>query len=100
MSLDSLASRFAEKLKMHPEFKAVVKFDLGSDGILHVDATKRPAVITQGDGEAALALTLTKELLEGMMAGTKDPNVAYLTGKLKIRGPMGLAMKLNALLED
>ena len=100
MRLDSLASRFQDKLKSHPEFKGVVKFDMGTDGILHVDASKRPAVVTQADGEAALTLGLTKELLEALMSGTKDPNVAYLTGKLKIRGPMGMAMKLNALLED
>lgn len=100
MTLDSLASRFQDKLKVHPEFRAIVKFDMGADGILHVDASKRPAVTTQADGEAALTLVLSKELLEGFMSGAKDPNVAYLTGKLKIRGPMGLAMKLNALLED
>jgi putative sterol carrier protein len=100
MTLDVLIARFQEKLKHHPEFRAVVKFDLGPDGILHVDASKRPAVVTQGDGEAALTLGLTKDLLEAFLNGTKDPNVAYLTGKLKIRGPMGLAMKLNAFLED
>lgn len=100
MTLDNLAVRFTEKLKTHPEFRASVKFDMGGDGILHVDATKRPAVITPGDGEAQLTLVLAKDLLESFMNGTKDPNVAYLTGKLKIRGPMGLAMKLNALLED
>jgi len=100
MSLDALVSRFQEKIKAHPEFRAVVKFDLGTDGILHVDATKRPGVVTLADGEAALTLVLTKELLEGFLNGSKDPNIAYLTGKLKIRGPMGLAMKLNAFLED
>ncbi|HEY8964327.1 MAG TPA: SCP2 sterol-binding domain-containing protein [Alphaproteobacteria bacterium] len=100
MSLDNLATRFQDKLKNHPEFRATVKFDMGTDGILHVDATKRPSVVTQADGEAALTLILTKDLLEGFISGAKDPNVAYLTGKLKIRGPMGLAMKLNALLED
>jgi len=99
MSIDTIIKGFADRLKSHPEFKATVKFDLGAEGVVHVDAMKRPAVITQGDGEAALTLTLSRALLEELMAGTKDPNVAYLTGKLKIRGPMGLAMKLNALIE-
>ena len=100
MSLDALISKFSEKMKTHPEFKATVKFDMGKDGILHVDATKRPGIIKAEDGDAVLTLTLTKELLEGFLSGSKDPNIAYLTGKLKIKGPMGLAMKLNALLED
>lgn len=100
MSLDQFVAKFQEKMKSHPDFKASVKFDLGADGILLVDATTRPGKVTQGDGPATLTLTLSKDLLTGLLAGTKDPNVAYLTGKLKIKGPMGLAMKLNAFLED
>ncbi len=100
MSLDTLINGFKDRLKTHPEFKGSVKFDLGADGVIHVDAMQRPAVITTEDKEAALALTLSKQLLAELMAGTKDPNIAYLTGKLKIRGPMGLAMKLNAFLEE
>lgn len=100
MSLEPIISQFQNKMKTHPDFRGSVKFDLGADGMLLVDASKRPGVITQGDGEANLILTLSKDLLNGLLAGTKDPNVAYLTGKLKIKGPMGLAMKLNAFLED
>ena len=100
MSLDALIARFHEKIKTHPEFKATVKFDLGADGIIHADTTVRPALIKASDGDAVLTLTLNRDLLQAFLDGTKDPNVAYLTGKLKIRGPMGLAMKLNAVLED
>ncbi|MBU6234721.1 MAG: SCP2 sterol-binding domain-containing protein [Alphaproteobacteria bacterium] len=100
MSLEPIIAKFHEKMKLHPEFKATVKFDMGPDGILHVDATKRPGVIKTEDGEATLTLLLSKDTLSGLLNGTKDPNVAYLTGKLKIKGPMGLAMKLNAFLED
>jgi len=100
MTLDTITAKFQDKMKSHPDFKAAVKFDLGADGILVVDAKSRPGKISQGDAPADLTLTLTKDLLLGLLAGTKDPNVAYLTGKLKIKGPMGLAMKLNAFLED
>lgn len=100
MTLNTIVAKFQDKIKTHPDFRAAVKFDLGADGIIHVDATKRPGVVTLADNEAALTLTLTKDLLLGFLSGTKDPNVAYLTGKLKIKGPMGLALKLNAFLED
>ncbi len=100
MSLDAIKAKFKEKIAAHPEFRAVVKFDMGADGVLFVDTTKRPAVLSEDDAEATLTLGLKKDLLEGFLQGTKDPNIAYMTGKLKIRGPMGLAMKLNAFLED
>ena len=32
-----------------------------------------------------------------VVAGTLDPQLAFLTGRLKVRGDMGLAMRLRAL---
>jgi putative sterol carrier protein len=100
MSLEPIISQFQTKMKSPHDFRGSVKFDLGTDGMIFVDTTQKPGVVKTGDGEAALILTLSKDLLSGLLAGTKDPNVAYLTGKLKIKGPMGMAMKLNAFLEN
>ncbi|MFQ5959400.1 MAG: SCP2 sterol-binding domain-containing protein [Alphaproteobacteria bacterium] len=35
-----------------------------------------------------------------MIAGALSPTLAYMTGKLKVAGSMGVAMKVAALLED
>jgi putative sterol carrier protein len=35
-----------------------------------------------------------------MMDGTQDPTLAFMMGKLKVEGSMGLAMKLNSIIED
>jgi putative sterol carrier protein len=40
------------------------------------------------------------DLFKGLMDGTKDPNMAFMMRKLKIKGSMGIAMRLNAILED
>ncbi len=32
-----------------------------------------------------------------VVAGSLDPQLAFLTGRLKVRGDMGLAMRLRAL---
>lgn len=100
MSLDPILEKFRQKMKARPDFKASVLFDLGADGVVFADTTVSPPVLKTEAGEAALTLTLSKDLLLGFLEGTKDPNVAYLTGRLKIKGPMGLAMKLNDFLED
>lgn len=98
--LENLAKKFEDKLRFAPDFKAVVMFDFGDDGVIHVDASDRPAVVSYETQDADLVLILSKALLEEFMAGTKDPNLAYMTGKLKIRGSIPLALKLNSLLED
>jgi putative sterol carrier protein len=38
--------------------------------------------------------------LEALVAGTLNPTMAYMTGKLKIQGSMGVALKIGQLLED
>jgi putative sterol carrier protein len=99
---DSLITQFQEKLKFAPDFKKTVKFivkDEGDDPII-IDCSERPAVATEGDGEADVTLIADLDIFKGLMDGTKDPNFAFMTRKLKIKGSMGVAMRLNAILED
>ncbi len=60
--------------------------------------------LAEATGEAAkeadCTIGLSTDDLEGMIAGTLSPTVAFMTGKLKITGSMGLAMKVAALIED
>jgi putative sterol carrier protein len=99
---DDLISQFQDKLKFAPDFKKTVKFvvkDHG-DATVIVDCSDRPATVTEGEGEADLTLIADLDLFKGLMDGTKDPNMAFMTRKLKIKGNMGLAMRLNSILED
>lgn len=99
---DTLLSQFQDKLKYAPDFKKRVKFvisDKNNDTII-IDASQNPAEITFGDGEADVTLIADLDIFKGLMDGSKDPNFAFMTRKLKIQGSMGLAMRLNAILED
>jgi len=100
MSIDTIEQRLKGKLSMAPSINATVKLDFGDEGILFIDATQTPPVITREDKEADVTFICASTLLEKIMDGTQDPTMAYMMGKLKIKGSMGLAMKLNAVLED
>lgn len=98
---DDLIKQFQDKLKFAPDFKKVVKFviaDHGDDEII-VDCHERPAEIVKGV-ESDVTLIADLDLFKGLMDGTKDPNMAFMMRKLKIKGSMGVAMRLNAILED
>lgn len=100
---ETLINQFLEKLKFAPDFKKTVKLVVADhdDKVIFVDATERPATVTYDDTrDADVTLTASKELFEGLMNGSKDPNMAFMTRKLKISGSMGVAMRLNAVLED
>lgn len=89
-----------QKLKFAPPLNARIKFDLGDDGILLLNGLEAPAKVTQEDGEAETVITMTKENLLALANGALNPTMAFMTGKLKVTGKMGYALKLSSLLED
>ena len=100
MSLESVTAQVKQKLHYAPQIGACIKFDFGDDGLIFVDATENPPALSHDDQEADCTLICTLDTFEGILAGTQDPNIAFMMGKLKVKGSMGLAMKLNAILED
>ncbi len=99
---DDLISEFQNKLKFAPDFKKIVKFVVKDhdDASVVVDCSERPAIVNEGEGEADVTLIADLDLFKGLMDGTKDPNMAFMMRKLKIKGNMGVAMRLNSILED
>lgn len=99
MTLDKIVTKIRQKTIYATGFNARVLFDLGDDGCIHVDATETPANITTEAKEADVTLATSIETFSKILNGESDPNIAFMMGKLKIRGSMGLALKLNAFLE-
>lgn len=100
MSIETIEQRLKSKMGMAPSINATLKLNLGEEGALFVDATQNPPLISREDKGADVTFICSSALLEKIMDGTQDPTMAYMTGKLKIKGSMGIAMKLNAILED
>lgn len=102
MSLDSLTDQLKSQAAMNPPLGYRVKFDLGEDGVLLWDGTVTPAEIAaaEDDPDADTVLRLSLDDFAKLLSGTLDPTLAYMTGKLKITGSPGVAMKLAAMLGD
>jgi len=61
-----------------------------------VDAKNGSGSVTKdGTAKADCTITMKDSDLVGLMNGTLNPQKAFFQGKLKIKGNMGLAMKLN-----
>jgi putative sterol carrier protein len=59
-----------------------------ADGVLTVD---------EGAGDADCTFSASQETFEKIVAGEQNATTAYMTGKLKVKGDIGAAMKLQKL---
>lgn len=77
---------------------ATIKFDFGDDGIIFFDGESTPNTVTNEDREADCTITMSFENFQKLVDGELNPTTAFMMGKLKIDGSMGVAMKLQGLL--
>ena len=72
-------------------------FDIEGEGQWLVKVADGAVSVTEGGGDADATITTTGETFEKIVSGEQNPTTAYMTGKLKIKGDMGAAMKLQKL---
>lgn len=76
-----------------------LKFDFGEPGSVYIDGKSSPNSVADGDGKSAdCTITLSLETFEKMVKGELDGTSAFMQGKLRVAGDMGLAMKLGPIL--
>lgn len=92
-TLSSLQSRAA---KVSP-LGSTLKFDFGGQ-IIYIDGSGAENIVSEENKDAACVVSVALEDLEAMMSGTLNPMSAFMSGKIKVKGDMGLAMKLQSLL--
>lgn len=100
MTIENIKQKIEEKLQTAPMIGAVIKLDFGDDGVIVIDATQSPPLLGDENLEPDTTLSCGLDVFKGIASGTQDPTMAYMMGKLKVQGNMGVAMKLNSLLED
>ena len=77
-----------------------LKFDFGEPGSVYIDGKSSPNTVTDGDGKSAdCTISLSLETFEKMIKGELDGTSAFMQGKLRVAGDMGLAMKLGPILQ-
>jgi putative sterol carrier protein len=72
-------------------------FDIEGAGQWKVDVDNGALSVIEGGGDADATISTSVETFEKIVAGDLNPTSAYMTGKLKIKGDMGAAMKLQKI---
>jgi putative sterol carrier protein len=72
-------------------------FDIEGEGQWLVSVADGSVNVNEGTGDADATIEASSETFEKIVSGEQNPTTAYMTGKLKIKGDMGAAMKLQKL---
>jgi putative sterol carrier protein len=72
-------------------------FVIDGAGTWHVDVDDGKVSVTEDGGDADCTITASEETFTKIANGQQNPTAAYMSGKLKVSGDMGQAMKLQKL---
>ncbi len=93
MSLETLTERIRTVVGTESSMTARVKFDT-DEGVVFIDTTQVPNQVTNEDQEADCTLEISAKNALKMLDGDLNPMTAFMMGKLKVKGDMGVAMKV------
>ncbi len=72
-------------------------FDIDGAGKWTVEVNDGKVSVTEGGEDADAVISASEETFEKIASGEQNPTSAYMTGKLKVKGDMGAAMRLQKL---
>ena len=98
--LEEIIAQIGAALGENSGLGGTVKFDFGEVGSVLLDGKSTPNTASNGEGKPAdCTIKVSIENFEKMVKGELDGTSAYMLGKLKVAGDMGLAMKIGPVLE-
>ncbi|MGD9814710.1 MAG: SCP2 sterol-binding domain-containing protein [Hyphomonadaceae bacterium] len=94
MTFEDILGRFTSANVTVPGKK--VKFDFGDAGKIHLDGVA--GKVSTGDDPADTTIKVKLDDFVAMAQGQLDPTAAFMQGKLRVEGDMGVAMQLQSVM--
>ncbi|HHY21351.1 MAG TPA: SCP2 sterol-binding domain-containing protein [Bacilli bacterium] len=107
MTVIEQLSSLKEKMNANPKFitemNSTYQFELSGNekGIFQIVFANGEVDVVQGEHfEAKCSMTLSDKNFLKLINNQLNPTMAYMTGKLKVKGDLGLALKLQSVLKN
>jgi putative sterol carrier protein len=94
MTYEEILNRFSSATVVVPGKK--VKFDYGDAGKIFLDGVANK--VSSEDSAADTTIKVKLEDFVDMAQGKLDPTAAFMQGKLRVEGDMGVAMQLQGVM--
>lgn len=99
MTLEEITAGMRDRVDGDSGLDATLKFDFGDDGVMFIDGVSEPNTVSNEDEDADCTIKISKDNFLKLVEGDLEPTTAFMMGKIKISGAMGVAMKLQSLLK-
>ncbi len=96
-ALEAAATALREKFA-DAEFAGSVKFDIEDEGAILVAGGEVSTQGSPGNSDADVTISAALDTFRDIFDGALSPTAAYMTGRMRIDGDMGMAMKLSQIL--
>lgn len=97
MNIDQIRQQLAENVKKIPPIGKKLKFKLDGYHIL-IDGGGDTNELRDTDEDAHCTITMSIDTYQKLGRKEMNPMIATLTGKVKVKGDIGLAQKLKKLM--
>ena len=97
MSLENFTETVRSKVGDNANLNSTIKFAFKEGGALFIDGKSTPNTVSNDEGPADCTVKVSLEDFGKLMERKLDPTTAFMMGKIKIEGDMGVAMKLGRL---
>ncbi|GAB3549531.1 SCP2 sterol-binding domain-containing protein [Spirosoma fluminis] len=97
MTLQELTEQIRNKATHADSLNASAKI-VTDQGVVYIDAKQSPVTVTNEDKPADCDLHVSINNLIKMGTGDLNPMMAFMSGKLKVKGDMSVAMKMGQLM--
>ena len=97
MTLEEATGKVTKMAENHAgKFGNKINFQF-DEGTIHLDDTSTPPQVSNDALEAPCTLKMSLENFGKLLSGDLNPMMAFMSGKMKVDGDKGIAMKLSSL---
>ncbi len=98
MTLETITDAFRQQAAKASSLDKTLKFMI-DEGPIFLDFTGDAPVVHNEDQDADCTITMSTDTLLKFREGKLNPMMALMSGKVKIKGDMGVAMKLKEIFQ-